>query len=139
MNNENDNLPDSFEDNLDPEFEDDWLEFCDRMAWASRDERGRFRSDTEIYAIVSEEERQERQTVTIAASMAFNTYPDGHEDDTEWLFQNNDGAAYALTLEDLPHGGWGDAVEFLRMVTVPADSPEADSAINNTNIERGQL
>jgi hypothetical protein len=74
------------------------------------------------------------ETVTIAALMAFDTYPD-RDNDPEWLLESCNAATFALTLEDLPYGGWtsqGHAFECAAMVTVPVDSPEAQSAITNS-------
>lgn len=78
------------------------------------------------------------ETVTIAALMAFDTYP-VRDDDPEWLRQNCDAATYALTLDELPRGGWtsqGYAYECAAMITVDAHSPEATSAVKNR--EAGQ-
>lgn len=79
------------------------------------------------------------ETVTIAALMGFDTYP-AHDNDPEWLLEHCEAATFALTLDDLPHRGWtsqGYAFECATMVTVPAGSHEAQSAITNSRIERG--
>ncbi|OBB17037.1 hypothetical protein A5761_11330 [Mycolicibacterium setense] len=71
--------------------------------------------------------------MTIAVLMGFNAMVD--TDDGETLYSHSDAATFALHAEDLPYGAWtaqGFAFEQATMITVPVDSPEAQSAIANS-------
>lgn len=74
------------------------------------------------------------ETVTIAVLMGFSTAPADVDDDAQELYRQCDAASFALRLEDLPYGGWtnqGMAFERAATITVPVESPEAQSAIAN--------
>lgn len=73
------------------------------------------------------------ETVTIAVLLAFNSPPPSDADAQE-LYSLSEAATFALKSEDLPHGGWteqGFVFEQAVEITVPVDSPEAQSAIAN--------
>lgn len=73
------------------------------------------------------------ETVTIAAAFGFDTDPE--RDDPQWMLHHHSMAFYALTLDDLgANSSWPH--ERRCMVSVPKGSNEADSAINNSEIER---
>lgn len=72
------------------------------------------------------------ETVTIAVLLGFNTPPPAA--DAQELYSKSEAATFALKTQDLPHGGWteqGFVYERAVMITVPVDSPEAQSAIAN--------
>jgi len=70
-------------------------------------------------------------TIQIAVLLGFGKTPTSrHTEDLQWLREHATGATYAATIADLPLGGWRNqgAVEYARLITVPTDSHEADSA-----------
>ncbi|SIA21989.1 hypothetical protein [Mycobacteroides abscessus] len=73
------------------------------------------------------------ETVTIAVLLGFNS-PPPLDADAQELYSKSEAATFALKSDDLPHGGWteqGFAFERVVEITVPVDSPEAQSAIVN--------
>lgn len=63
-----------------------------------------------------------------------------HFEDIQWLRKHSTGATYALTGADLPRGGCASQgmTEYARLITVPADSNEADSARHNSKLARAK-
>ena len=80
-------------------------------------------------------------TTEIAALLGFREHPAaGYADNPEWRLTNADVGTSALTLRDLPLGGWAahDLRECALLVTVPADSEYAEAARNNSALVRAQ-
>lgn len=80
-------------------------------------------------------------TIEVAVLLGFDKTPTSrHTEDLQWMCEHYAGATYALTGADLPHGGCANQglAEYARLVTVPADSNEADSARHNSKLARAQ-
>lgn len=87
-------------------------------------------SDNNIDASI---ENAKAETVTIAALLAFDQYPE-RDHDPRWLHEHCDASTYARTVEQLPHGGWvaqGYGYECAVYLTVSVDSVEAAVAASN--------
>jgi len=80
-------------------------------------------------------------TVQVAVLLGFCKTPASrHTEDLQWMRKHYTGATYALTGTDLPHGGCANQgmTEYARLITVPVDSHEADSARLASQLARAQ-
>ncbi len=80
-------------------------------------------------------------TVQVAVLLGFCKTPASrHTEDLQWLREHATGATYAVTIADLPLGGCSNQgmAEYARLITVPADSDEADSARLASQLARAQ-